>query len=146
MFLLKTDLNINKRVKVGLKEVYGFNFSLIQKLCNELGINSSSLLSELKLYHFGMITRWAAKNGVVVSDDLKKFNYDNKKRLILIRCYKGFRHESGLPVRGQRTRDNAKTQKRLHGDLLGSLPERATKKATKKAVKKAVKKVNKKKK
>ena len=49
---------------------------------------------------------------------MKKLFLDNKKKFILIKCYKGFRHEEGLPVRGQRTRTNSKTQKRLNNVLI----------------------------
>lgn len=113
MFLLKTELNINKKIKTELKRVYGFNSFLIDKLCKDLGLNSSIVLKELKTSHFAFIQNWVTVNNILINEDLKKFVFDNKKNLISLKCYKGFRHEEGLPTRGQRTRTNAKTQKRL---------------------------------
>ena len=75
------------------------------------------MLKELNLKHLSLINDWIIDNNVIINDDLKKLNYDNKKRLITIKCYKGFRHEENLPVRGQRTQTNARTQKRLRGFL-----------------------------
>jgi small subunit ribosomal protein S13 len=112
MFLLKTDLNNNNKILLEFKKIYGFNFFTIKKLCGELGLNNLSYLKDLKLKHLGLINNWVIKNNIVLNDDLKKFNQDNKKKLIRIKCYKGFRHEECLPVRGQRTRTNARTQKK----------------------------------
>lgn len=114
MFLLKTNLNDSKKIISELKKIYGFNFFTIKKLCIELGLNNLSCLKDLQLKHLRLINNWVIKNNIFLNDDLKKFNEDNKKKLIRIKCYKGFRHEECLPVRGQRTRTNAKTQKKLN--------------------------------
>jgi small subunit ribosomal protein S13 len=113
MFLLKTELNSSKKIKTELKKIYGLNSFLINKLCKDLGFNSSSSLKELKTSHVAFIQNWVISNNIVINDDLKKIIFDNKKKLISLKCYKGFRHEEGLPTRGQRTRTNAKTQKHL---------------------------------
>jgi small subunit ribosomal protein S13 len=113
MFLLKTELNINKNIKTELKKIYGLNSFLIDKLCKDLGLNSSSILKELKTSHIVYIQNWVTSNNLVINDDLKKLIFDNKKKLIFLKCYRGFRHEEGLPTRGQRTRTNARTQKRF---------------------------------
>lgn len=117
MFLLKNELNENKNIRSELKKIYGLNFFLIQKLSDDLGLNLYSLLKDLNLKHLSLINHWITENNLLINDDLKKFNYDNKKKLIRIKCYKGFRHEENLPVRGQRTQTNARTQKRLSGFL-----------------------------
>ena len=130
MFLLKTELNVNKKIKTELLNVYGFNFYHINKLCKYLGLNPVSNVKELTIKHFSIINNWVSKNNILVNDDIKKLFLDNKKKFILIKCYKGFRHEEGLPVRGQRTRTNSKTQKRLNNVLIKK------KSITKKIVKK----------
>lgn len=113
MFLLKTELNISKNIKTELKKIHGLNSFLIDKLCKDLGLNSSSILKELKTSHIIYIQNWVTSNNLVINDDLKKLIFDHKKKLIFLKCYRGFRHEEGLPTRGQRTRTNAKTQKRF---------------------------------
>jgi len=115
MFILKTELNENKKIKTELRKIYGLNFFLIQKICQDLGLNHLSLLKNLQSKHLGLINNWVTKNNILLNEDLKKLSTDSKKNLIFIKCYKGFRHEEGLPVRGQRTRTNSKTQKRLNG-------------------------------
>lgn len=118
MFLLKTELNNNKKIKTEFLKIYGFNYFTIQKLCKYLGLNPISNVNELREKHLSLIDNWVSKNNILVNDDIKKLFVDNKKRLIFIKCYKGFRHEEGLPVRGQRTRTNSKTQKRLNNVLI----------------------------
>ena len=118
MFLLKTELNVNKKIKTEFLNIYGFNFYTINKLCKYLGLNPVSNVKELTVKHFSIINNWVSKNNILVNDDIKKLFLDAKKKLILIKCYKGFRHEEGLPVRGQRTRTNSKTQKRLNNVLI----------------------------
>jgi small subunit ribosomal protein S13 len=115
MFLLRTELNENKIIKTELKKVYGLNSFLIQKICNKFGLNITSVLKHLNLKHLNLLNNFLIKNNIILNDDLKNFKNNNKKNLISIKCYKGFRHEKGLPVRGQRTKTNARTQKRLNG-------------------------------
>jgi small subunit ribosomal protein S13 len=117
MYLLRNELNDNKSLRTELKKVYGLSFFLIKRLCNNLGLNSSTLLKELNFKHFNLINRWIIKNNIIINDDLKKLRLDSKQKLIAIKSYKGFRFESNLPVRGQRTKSNGRTQKRINGVL-----------------------------
>jgi len=122
MFLLKTELNDSKKIKTEFLKIYGFNFFIIQKLCKYLGLNPISNVKELTIKHLNLINTWVSKNNILINDDIKKLFLDNKKKFILIKCYKGFRHEEGLPVRGQRTRTNSKTQKRLNNVIIKKKP------------------------
>ena len=118
MFLLKTELDDSKKIKTEFLKIYGFNFFTIQKLCKYLGLSPIGNVKELTIKHLNLINTWVSKNNILINDDVKKLFLDNKKKFILIKCYKGFRHEEGLPVRGQRTRTNSKTQKRLNNVLI----------------------------
>jgi len=118
MFLLRNELNDNKSIKTELRKVYGLNFFFIERLCKEVGINNSILIKELNLKHLSLINNWIIKNNIILNDDLRKLKSDNKQKLINIKCYRGFRHELNLPVRGQRTRTNGRTQKRINGIII----------------------------
>jgi small subunit ribosomal protein S13 len=100
----------NKRLFVGLTYIYGVGRTLAIKACQAVGIDPMRKLSELSDEELARLRDYIERN-YKVEGDLRREVAENIKRLIDIRCYRGLRHMAGLPVRGQRTRSNARTRK-----------------------------------
>ncbi|MFA0766234.1 MAG: hypothetical protein BDTLLHRC_001187 [Candidatus Fervidibacter sp.] len=100
----------NKRLFVGLTYIYGVGRTLAVKACQAVGIDPMRKLSELSDEELARLRDYIERN-YKVEGDLRREVAENIKRLIDIRCYRGLRHMAGLPVRGQRTRSNARTRK-----------------------------------
>jgi small subunit ribosomal protein S13 len=100
----------NKRIFIGLSYIYGVGVPLAKTICGQLGINDQAKFSELSDEQLAAIRTYITKN-LVVEADLRRKVLDDIKALIAINCYKGVRHKKGLPVRGQRTKNNARTRK-----------------------------------
>ena len=103
------DLPREKRVEVGLTYVYGIGLSSSQKILKEAGINPDTRVKDLSDDDVNKIRK--AMEGYKVEGDLRREVALNIKRLTEIGCYRGLRHRRGLPVRGQRTKTNARTRK-----------------------------------
>jgi small subunit ribosomal protein S13 len=106
------NIPYNKPVRIGLTAIYGIGFKQSAEICNKIGIPYSIKIHQLKDFEIHEISK-LLKNKYLIEGDLKKETHLNIKRLIDIGTYRGIRHRSGLPVRGQRTHTNAKTQKQL---------------------------------
>lgn len=141
MFFLKTELNEKKKIKTEFKKIYGLNSFFIEKLCKDIGLNELSLVEDLSRFHLGLIEQWILSKNLLLNDELRKYNLDKKEGLVAIKCYRGLRNAEGLPVRGQRTKSNAKTQKRLSGFLIKKKSLKVLKKVAKVSKKKVKKKV-----
>jgi small subunit ribosomal protein S13 len=100
----------NKRLFVGLTYIYGVGRTLAIKACEAVGIDPMKKLSELTDEELARLRDYIERN-YKVEGDLRREIAENIKRLIEIGCYRGRRHLAGLPVRGQRTRSNARTRK-----------------------------------
>jgi small subunit ribosomal protein S13 len=100
----------NKRLFVGLTYIYGVGQTLAIKACEAVGIDPMKKLSELTDEELARLRDYIERN-YKVEGDLRREIAENIKRLIDIGCYRGRRHLAGLPVRGQRTRSNARTRK-----------------------------------
>lgn len=100
----------NKRLFVGLTYIYGVGRTLAIKACEATGIDPMKKLSELTDEELARLRSYIEQN-YKVEGDLRREVAENIKRLIDIGCYRGRRHLAGLPVRGQRTRSNARTRK-----------------------------------
>lgn len=99
----------NKKAKVSLTYIYGIGQSSAVSLLEQLNIEPEKLLKDLS---GGEETRLrTALEGMKVEGELRQDVSQNIKRMKDIRCYRGVRHKLGLPVRGQRTRHNARTRK-----------------------------------
>ncbi len=109
--IVGVDLPKNKRIEVALTYIYGIGFSLSKKILQEAGVNPDTRVFNLTETEVHKIQETILKNGIKVEGDLRKEVSQNIKRLIDIGCYRGLRHRKGLPVRGQRTRSNARTRK-----------------------------------
>jgi small subunit ribosomal protein S13 len=104
------DLPRNKRVEVALTYIYGIGPSLSKKILAETGVSPDTRVKDLTEDEIAQL-RDAVERNYKVEGDLRREIAENIKRLIDIGCYRGRRHLAGLPVRGQRTRSNARTRK-----------------------------------
>ncbi|NMB34368.1 MAG: 30S ribosomal protein S13 [Clostridium sp.] len=104
------DLPREKRVEIGLTYIYGIGRSLSNRLLKSTGINPDTKIRDLTDDEISKL-REAIDKEYKVEGDLRREVSLNIKRLMEIGCYKGRRHRTGLPVRGQRTKTNARTRK-----------------------------------
>ena len=100
----------NKLVQVGLTYIYGIGDKFSKQICDSLEIPKSKRVNELTDDHILKIREYIDKN-FIVEGDLRRENSLNIKRLVDLATYRGSRHRKKLPVRGQRTRCNARTRK-----------------------------------
>ena len=105
------DLPREKRVEVGLTYIYGIGLSTSQKLLKEAEINPDTRIKDLTEDQVQAIRKAIDENHLLLEGDLRREVALNIKRLTEIGCYRGLRHRRGLPVRGQRTKTNARTRK-----------------------------------
>lgn len=104
------ELPKNKRIEVALTYIYGIGRSLSRKILKELDINMDTRVKDLTEEEIKKIRDYIESN-LKVEGELRQEVIQNIKRLMEIGCYRGLRHKMGLPVRGQRTRTNARTRK-----------------------------------
>ena len=104
------DLPKEKRVEIGLTYIYGLGLTTSQKNLKKTGINPDVRIKDLTDEEVNNI-RKAIDQDYKVEGDLRREVALNIKRLTEIGCYRGLRHRRGLPVRGQRTKTNARTRK-----------------------------------
>ena len=100
----------NKLVKIGLTYIYGIGDKFSNDICKALSIPNDKRVSQLTDDEILKIREFIDKN-FTVEGDLRRDNSFSIKRLIDLACYRGSRHRKKLPVRGQRTRCNARTRK-----------------------------------
>ena len=105
------DLPREKRIKIGLTYVYGIGRPTAGKILAEAGVNPDTRVRDITDDEVKKITEVIEKLGVTVEGDLRREVALNIKRLQEIGCYRGIRHRKGLPVRGQNTKNNARTRK-----------------------------------
>jgi len=104
------DLPSHKPVKIGLTYIYGIGRSTAYQIIRQAGVNPDKRIKELDSEEIERI-RSIIENAYKVEGALKSEISENIKRLIAIKSYRGVRHKKSLPVRGQRTRTNARTRK-----------------------------------
>ena len=104
------DLPREKRVEVGLTYIYGIGPAKAKEIIAATGVNPDTRVKDLTEDDFSKLRDYIDKN-LEVEGDLRRGVALNIKRLIEIGCYRGVRHRKGLPVRGQRTKTNARTRK-----------------------------------
>ncbi|EPG64258.1 30S ribosomal protein S13 [Leptospira wolffii] len=104
------DLPREKRVVIGLTYIFGIGQSTSRKVLAKAGVEEKVRVKDLTDAQEAAI-RKVIEESVKVEGDLRSENQLNIKRLMDIGCYRGLRHRKGLPVRGQRTRTNARTRK-----------------------------------
>jgi small subunit ribosomal protein S13 len=104
------DLPRDKRVEIGLTYVYGIGHSTSKRILGETGIDPNTKVRDLAEGEVAQIRTYVDQN-VEVEGDLRRETNENIRRLIDIGSYRGIRHRRGLPVRGQRTKTNARQRK-----------------------------------
>ncbi len=104
------DLPRDKRVEIALTYIYGIGQSTSKKVLTQTGVNPDTRVKDLTEEEVNKLREYIDKN-VKVEGDLRREVALNIKRLIEIGCYRGVRHRRGLPVRGQKTKTNARTRK-----------------------------------
>ncbi|MDE6967518.1 MAG: 30S ribosomal protein S13 [Clostridia bacterium] len=104
------DLPREKRVEIGLTYIYGIGRVTSNKILAQAGINPDKRVKDLTEDEVSAIRDYIEKN-LSVEGDLRREVKLNIKRLMEIGCYRGVRHRKGLPVRGQSTKQNARTRK-----------------------------------
>ena len=105
------DLPREKRIEVGLTYVYGIGQSTADEILAGTGINPDTRVKDLTADEEAKIRDYIDKNNIMVEGDLRRNVALDIKRLTEIGCYRGLRHRRGLPVRGQRSKTNARTRK-----------------------------------
>ena len=104
------EIPINKRVEIALSYIYGIGLWRSRQILQDLKVDLNTRVKDLLVGEIAAIREYIERNYVVESD-LRRFELINIKRLIEINSYKGKRHKMLLPVRGQRTRTNARTRR-----------------------------------
>jgi len=121
------DLPRDKRVEIGLTYIYGIGQALSSEILDKAGVDPDTRVKELTESDVAEL-RSAIDRGYTVEGDLRREVQMNIRRLKDIRCYRGIRHIRGLPVRGQRTRTNARTRKGPRKTVAGRGRKRGMKK------------------
>ncbi|MBR3045292.1 MAG: 30S ribosomal protein S13 [Oscillospiraceae bacterium] len=104
------DLPKNKRVEIGLTYIFGIGRTTATKILKETGINPDTRVKDLSETDVAALRAYIDEHCMVEGDKRRQIAMDIK-RLVDIGCYRGVRHRKGLPVRGQRTKTNARTRK-----------------------------------
>ena len=104
------DLPREKRVEIGLTYIYGIGRATANKILAATGVDPDTRVKDLTEDDTAKLREYIEKN-LQVEGDLKRETMLNIKRLMEIGCYRGVRHRKGLPVRGQNTKQNARTRK-----------------------------------
>jgi small subunit ribosomal protein S13 len=100
----------DKRVEVGLTYIYGIGRSTANRILQQTDIHRDTYVRDLTETEVNRL-RDAIEKHLMVEGDLRRERANDVKRLMEIGCYRGLRHRRGLPVRGQRTKTNARTRK-----------------------------------
>ncbi|HEY9601449.1 MAG TPA: 30S ribosomal protein S13 [Allocoleopsis sp.] len=108
--IASVDLPRDKRIEIGLTYIYGIGLSRSKEILAATGVNPDTRVKDLSDAEVAAL-RAAVESNYQVEGDLRRWESMNIKRLIDIGTYRGRRHRLGLPVRGQRTRTNARTRR-----------------------------------
>ena len=100
----------NKKIRIGLTSIYGIGYSLTEEIVSKTGVSPDILGKNLTEDEVNKLRR-IIENDYMIEGELRRQVSSDVNRLIHIGCYRGIRHKKGLPVRGQRTRSNARARK-----------------------------------
>ena len=109
--LLGVDIPNRKKVEYSLRYIYGVGPTRAKDILDAVDIDPDRRTQDLTEQELSLISNYIIDNKIMVEGDLRRAITNNLKRLQSIRCYRGLRHQRGLPVRGQRTITNARTRK-----------------------------------
>ncbi|MDO8746456.1 MAG: 30S ribosomal protein S13 [Nitrospirota bacterium] len=116
------DLPKNERIEIGLTRIFGIGRSLSKKILDETKVNPDIRVKDITDEDIVKI-RSAIDREYKVEGDLRRETTMGIKRLMEIGCYRGIRHKAGLPVRGQRTKTNARTRRGPRKTIMGKKKE-----------------------
>ena len=109
--LFGTEIPNEKRIEASLPYIYGIGRSTSKRILEQAGINPDIRTGQLTDEQLTKIVQVITTDGILIEGDLRREKQSILKRLTSINCYRGQSHRRGLPVRGQRTRTNARTRK-----------------------------------
>ncbi len=109
--VLGVDILGNKKLPYALRYIYGLGSTRAVQVVNAAGLDPDRRAQSLTEAEISQVAEAVHRLGYAVEGDLRREIAGNMKRLLAIHCYRGHRHRTGLPVRGQRTRCNARTRK-----------------------------------
>ena len=109
--LVGVDLPKNKRIAYGLTYIHGIGMTTARKLIELANISSDTRVNDLTTEQTVELRKLLEETDLLLEGDLRRFNGLNIKRLNEINCHRGKRHRNSLPVRGQRTRTNARSRR-----------------------------------
>jgi len=121
------DLPRDKRVEIGLTYIYGIGRSTSNDILSQAGVDPDTRVRDLAEDEVARLRELISRNYTVEGDRRREVSM-NIKRLVEIGCYRGLRHRRGLPVRGQRTKTNARTRKGPKKTVAGRGRRRGAKK------------------
>ena len=110
--LLGVDIPNRKKIEFSLRYIYGVGPTRAQSILAATGIDPDRRTMDLNEQELSLISNYIIDQNIMVEGDLRRNITNNLKRLQSIRCYRGLRHQRGLPVRGQRTITKARTRKK----------------------------------
>jgi small subunit ribosomal protein S13 len=116
----------DKQIYIGLTSIYGIGITTAKKILNELKIDTAKRVKDLTDAEEQQLNDYIATH-LMVEGNLQRIVQGNIKRLKDVNAYRGLRHKAGLPVRGQRTRTNARTRKGRAIAVGGAQPKAASK-------------------
>jgi small subunit ribosomal protein S13 len=109
--ILGIEIPNEKRIEASLPYLFGIGGSTAAKILDHAGIDPNIRTGQLTEEQLVKIAQVIQAEGILIEGDLRREKQSQLKRLTSINCYRGIRHKRGLPVRGQRTRTNARTRK-----------------------------------
>jgi small subunit ribosomal protein S13 len=118
MYFLKVKLDTDKSISSAFRAVYGLGCYKTKKIIAFLGYQKHINVKEVRSEQLLALEKFFEFDFLNLEMELYRKEYYNIKKLIDVGCYRGFCHKNGLPVYGQRTHTNAKTQKKLYGKRL----------------------------
>lgn len=131
--ILGVEIPDNKKTMIALTYIYGIGLTRAREILENTGVNGDKRVKELSEEELGKIASFIQKN-YKIEGDLRQEVSENIRRLIDIGSYRGIRHKFSLPVRGQRTRSNARTRKGPR-KTVGVIRDKAARKALRQKLK-----------
>lgn len=113
LYIMGKKMEPSKSVHIALQAIFGIGKTKAMLICELIGLSQSVKINQLKRMHVEQIRRVLSRY-FIIGSDLERLIQQDIKSFIKIGCYRGFRHNSRLPCRGQRTHTNAKTCRRVH--------------------------------
>jgi len=127
VYILNQNLQDSQKIRIALQKVYGIGSFLAHQICDQLGFSQKALVKDLTSFQKDQLVR-IFQNYYYSGSELQRMVDYDIKRLITIGSYRGFRHAASLPVRGQRTKTNAQTQRRSRKAKISVSSQKSSKK------------------